>query len=312
MAGLGRSGSTIFHRILGALDGFLPAGEIMHLGRALCNNEFCSCGERVRDCEVWGKVGEQFEEEFAKDKYSLDFFQHKLRNKRYFFNVCSVFFPRRPRWLREHLEGYKEQILRVYQTLQATTGCRFIVDSSKNAAYAKLLGEIPQVRLYVIHLIRDSRGVAFSFGKRKKRPGVPQRKEDDGYFDQFKPFTTALLWCSANFLAERLQKKCVQYMRVRYRDFVSTPVDTIKNVLKTMDIYTGPEQLSHLTDHTAELKNTHILSGNTVRSQHGRIKISEDVEWKIKMRLSGKILVTILTLPFLMRYGYFSRNGKTR
>lgn len=159
------------------MDGFLPAGEIIHFERGFSNKECCSCGARIRDCEVWGQVTRKLEKEFLKDAALLDFFEHRRHKVRYLFNVFSTFPSWKPQWFTTNLKAYQKQLLHLYQAVQETSGCRFIVDSSKNPAYAKILAEIPQVKLYVVHLVRDSRGVAFSLSKRKQRPGVPGREE---------------------------------------------------------------------------------------------------------------------------------------
>jgi len=308
IAGLGRSGSTVLNRVLGEIDGFFPAGEILHFfTRGINNNELCTCGEPVSDCEIWGKVISQLGDRIYRLVPLIDPFRDGRQIGKYIFNVCSVFIPWRPKWFAKKLRIYRYFVSHIYHSLQSLTDCRVIVDSSKNAAYAQILADIPNVRLHVIHLIRDSRGVAFSLTKKRRRPGIPWREE---YMDQFKPFMGSLLWSAANLLAEKLKKKAVHYTRIRYHDFVVNPHEVLQKILYQMEIPFRPEDLSHLTEHTVQLKKRHIISGNPSRSQNGQIKLTEDVEWKTKLSKRNKIVVTALTFPFLYRYGFFSKSGQ--
>ena len=54
IAGWGRSGSTILDNVLGQVDGFFSAGELMFLWRrGLIEGRLCGCGRPLRDCDVW-------------------------------------------------------------------------------------------------------------------------------------------------------------------------------------------------------------------------------------------------------------------
>ena len=51
------------------------------------------------------------------------------------------------------------------------------------------------------------------------------------------------------------------------------------------------------------IKDLHVLTGNPVRFKSGRIPIQLDEEWK-KMDIIHRHMVTLLTLPWLLKYGY--------
>ena len=57
----------------------------------------------------------------------------------------------------------------LYSSIMARTGCSVIVDSSKFASYGHLLASNPAFDVRVIHLVRDSRAVAHSWQRRKRR-----------------------------------------------------------------------------------------------------------------------------------------------
>jgi hypothetical protein len=48
----------------------------------------------------------------------------------------------------------------------------------------------------------------------------------------------------------------------------------------------------------------HTVSGNPSRFRTGNIELRPDEEWKVKMRRADKNVVTALTAPLLLKYGY--------
>lgn len=83
--------------------------------------------------------------------------------------------------------GYRALLGHLYRAIRRVTGARVVVDSSKNASYARILADTPGIRLRILHLVRDSRGVAYSLGQLTPRPGArkedghgPERDPDDG------------------------------------------------------------------------------------------------------------------------------------
>jgi hypothetical protein len=65
--------------------------------------------------------------------------------------------------------------------------------------------------------------------------------------------------------------------------------------------------LSFIKQGLVELDTNHTVSGNPSRFQTGSIELRLDGEWKEKMKRSDKAIVTILTWPLLLRYGYLGR-----
>jgi hypothetical protein len=66
-------------------------------------------------------------------------------------------------------------------------------------------------------------------------------------------------------------------------------------------------KLSHVTEHSIELKTNHTLSGNPTRCKVGTIELRLDEEWKVNMKRLDRNVVTALTLPLLYRYGYIGK-----
>ena len=309
-AGLGRSGSTLLGRALGSVDGLLFLGEIMHLfGRGMQRNERCACGTRIRSCEIWGGVLDDIESSgLCPDPSAVETLRHRFTEGR---ALLTPFLPWTPPGVRTELDSFRHLLRATYRSLHRRTGCRLIVDSSKSPAYARILLGTPGIHFHLVHLVRDSRGVAFSLGKERRRPGTSQSSE---LLDQRTAPVASALWSGAHLLTESLRPRAAGYVRVRYTDFVSSPVTEVVRVLRSVGLLGGgngrghPSDLTHLTGRTLRLGTQHVLAGHPVRSATGEVELCEDVEWRRALAGPKRLLVSALTFPLLARYGYLG-NG---
>jgi hypothetical protein len=82
---------------------------------------------------------------------------------------------------------------------------------------------------------------------------------------------------------------------------VQNPEAVLASVIDSIDFrgQNGPNT-ADLTIH----KKIHSVSGNPMRFNNGPLHIRLDDEWSIGMDKSRKALVTLITLPFLIRYKY--------
>lgn len=304
IAGIGRSGSTLLGRALGSISGFASVGEVMHVfGRGMQLNERCACGAPVRSCGVWGGVVRDLEDEAScADPATVDAYRHRMTEGR---SILSPFLPWRTPRSRSTLERFQGLLSAVYRSLRRRTSSRVIVDSSKNPAYARLLLGSPGIRTYVVHLVRDPRGVAFSLQKRRQRPGTPRASE---LLDRRRAAVGSTLWSAANLLTESLKDRAAGYVRVRYRDFVRSPDEAVGRVLQCLGAAVDPvsneERVRHLNGRAVPLAVQHVLAGNHVRDEIGSLDLEEDVEWRSALAPAKRRLVTAITLPLLLRYGY--------
>lgn len=302
IAGIGRSGSTLLARALGGADGLVAAGEVMHFfGRGLVNNELCACGSPVRDCPLWGSVAEGLRDGGGPlPGARLERLRHRVTEGRHLPALLSPFRTGR---FEEKLARIRRRLGDLYRELRRASGARAVVDSSKNAGYARLLRDTPGVELHLVHLVRDSRGVAHSLGKEKPRPGVPW---DGGreLLDRRGPGVASLFWSAAQLMVEAMRGDAASYRRVRYRDFVRRPGESLRSILRQAGELRGGGPLSHVERGAVELEPQHILAGNPMRSRHGRVDLEEDLDWREEMGRAERGLVTALTWPLLYRYEY--------
>jgi len=306
IAGIGRSGSTLLCRTLGAIDGFLGTGELMRIfSRGVTNGDLCGCGAPVSACGVWRPVlAELHRREPQLDPARLENIRRRLTEGwpllRYYFLPSSLArVDAEANELRRFLAAF-------YRSVRAATGARVIVDASKNMAFARLLTETPGIRVSLVHLVRDSRGVAYSLRRRRRRPGTNGRQE---HFTQHGPVLASSLWTMAQLMTEPLRRHASRYLRVRYEDFVSAPSTAIERILE----FAGEpvrRPLGHVNGESVSLGAHHLIASNPNRERRGEIRLHEDVAWRRAMPHGSKYLVTALTLPLLRRYGYRIRPGE--
>ena len=304
IAGFGRSGSTILDNLLGQVDGFFSAGELCYMwDQDLAENGLCGCGHPLKECEVWGKVlaDDGVAGIDAREMARLE--RGGVRTR----HLPLALLPRGRKVLASRLAGYAANLGEVYRAIQRTTGARVIVDSSKNPLYGRVLGTIPSIDLYVVHLVRDPRAAAYSWSRKKLQPD----RGELGYMDQHAPAKSSLLWTLWNAASGAFWRRVPgRYLALRYEDFVADPSEALTRALKLVG--EGGADLPFVSGSAVELGVSHTVAGNPNRFTTGKIELRLDDEWKGRMRLRDRALVTLLTLPLLKRYGYpvFTGGGR--
>jgi hypothetical protein len=92
--------------------------------------------------------------------------------------------------------------------------------------------------------------------------------------------------------------------RIRYEDLVASPVAEMSRLLKAAGFDVAPGAFDFIEGRTIRLTPNHTVMGNPMRMETGEIQVRADDEWRQKLPSSSRMLVTALTLPFLLRYGY--------
>jgi sulfotransferase family protein len=297
IAGWGRSGSTILSSILGQIDGLFSVGEIRYIwDRALLENRLCGCGSPFRGCPVWAKVLDgAFGGAGEMDVDRIIRLRESMRTR----HLPLTLFPKGRRVLRSGLVEYAEILGKLYRAVQSTTGSKVIVDSSKFPSYAWALDTVPAIDLYVVHLVRDPRGVAYSWQRRKRQPDT----EDLVHMESRDPVESSLFWIVWNLATETFWGRFPRrYFRLRYEDFVDEPRAAVGRILDLLQ--EEATALPFVGDREVKLTANHTVSGNPNRFQTGMVTLQPDVEWKEKMKYKDRALTTLLTWPLLLRYGY--------
>jgi len=298
IAGEGRSGSTIIGNILGQVEGLFFAGEAISIWRHfLMDNRMCACGVPASECSTWNNI---FKAAFDTNSVNLDRmieFEKSSTRIRY---AWKMLIPYVTRLFREELTEYLFNIEKLYFAISDSTATEVIVDTSKKPTYGFLLSLLPNIEVYTLHLVRDSRGVAYSWGKRKIQEAMPDKTI---YMHQFAPWKSAWRWNIYNLLTELLlHRHSKEYLTLRYEDFIEEPTLALSKILQFLKL-SGSE---YLVDEQKQvnLATNHAIWGNPCRFQTGSVTLRDDSEWKSALPTTSKWLVTIITGLSLRRYGY--------
>ncbi len=303
IAGSGRSGSTILDNILGQIEGFFPVGEFVYVWKRLVNDGACSCGARFRECEVWKPVLKRaFGGPDAVDARTMARVQSKSTRPRHIPLMLAKGGEKllRSRWTEE----YRDALGRFYREISNVTGSRVVVDSSKLPLYGRVLGEVPGVERYVVHLVRDPRAVAYSWMRKKQ--STPHGR-GLAYMPQHRPVESSMEWDLCNVAAEEFWGRSPErYLMLRYEDFVREPRSAVERILSLVG--EKPLSLPFVSERGVELRGpNHNIGGNPSRFRTGVVELRPDTEWTRRMKDGDRRLVTALTLPFLARFGYGAR-----
>ena len=306
IGGFGRSGSTLVERILGQLPGFCSAGEIVFLWqRGLIDGQLCGCGTPVPECDFWARVGKTaFGGWDQIDAHEMLALQKRVDRNRF---IPSMVAPRLRPGAQADLERYTDVLSRLYRGIGEVAGARVVIDASKHASTAFLLRKVPNLDLRVVHLVRDSRGVAYSWTKEVKKPEVTGG--DDAFMPQYSPSSSGRQWVAYNLLFDALGV-IDKTMILRYEALMANPREGLERILAHADEPVTPESFAFLGDGWVDLGCDHTVAGNPMRFHQGRLDLRLDQAWTTKLPERDRKVVTAITWPLQLRYGYSNKDSK--
>jgi hypothetical protein len=289
--------------LLAQQQGFISVGELMNIFKhGFGENHLCGCRQPIRECPFWNAVADEAYGGMSNIDVSHIMNISPLGE----LDTIKMLTGWRAGAFGQEFDEYRELIARLYRAIHMVSGARVIVDASKKPAYTTVLKNIPFIDLYVIHLVRDSRAVAHSW-QRKKRRLDATGSEHQQFITQSGAARSATRWARANLFTELL-KPGTHYMRLRYEDYIGDIQGTLRKVVA----FTGEhDALNDLQTEISEDRVQHAVWGNPVRFEKN-ITIQPDVKWQTEMTGMDKSIVSILTLPLLARYGYLRNGERTR
>ena len=296
VAGAGRSGSTLLGRLLGEPQEAVHVGELVYIWRrCFGENHVCGCGVPFLECPFWSEV-------FLRGFGGFDGvdYQDILETKRQLErtrNLPRLLAPWKSPRRQRRLEEYRQVLTTLYRAIAETSGASVVVDGSKSEAYGYLLQTVPGLDLRALHLVRDSRAVAYSLQRRKPDPA---RREPSSALSTTSPAQAAFLWDASNLLLT-LKMPSRRRAFLRYEDFVADPLAALTRLWALME--EPLPALDFLKEQPMLLRTNHTVAGNPDRFR-ASVTIRPDVEWREKLSVRDHLLVTALTFPLLMRYGY--------
>ncbi|GMU37469.1 MAG: sulfotransferase [Phycisphaerae bacterium] len=268
------SGSTLLTMVLASHPRIASVGETSAvLWRGKSDSATCSCGTALSACAFWAKVREGMARrgaDWESPTFQTDF---RLRGRRWTDRVLRAEHQGRlleavrdaalaasPAWRRESpaIFGANRALIETVCGLKGTT---VFLDSSKEPHRLKFLMRIPGLRVRVIQLVRDGRGVAASYLRRNEFP--IERACDE--------WRRSLV--SEEHLLRRLPPE--RALRVRYEDFCRDAAGWSRRIFEFMNVDAGHDvSRFHLAEH-------HILGNRMRLSATGDIRLDE--KWRREM-----------------------------
>jgi hypothetical protein len=298
ISGAGRSGSTLLERMLGQLDGFVAVGELRHIwSRSYIENNLCSCGLPFSDCPFWREVTEKA---FGSGNIQPKKIESLRRNVDRIRYIPLMKMPRKIHSYKEAYNTYSSLLTSLYNSIFSVSGQKIIVDASKDPSTAYLLSSM-WPRLYILHLVRDSRAVAYSWQRKKIRPEILNTKT---YMRTHSPVKSSWDWNYRNFLIHMLKisRRDLPYLRIHYEKLVQHPKETLRSIMHFLS--EEEQEINFIEKGKIFLTVDHTVSGNPFRFKSGLIPLVVDKEWQNNSSSIQELVVSGLTWPLLFAYKY--------
>ncbi len=299
VGGFGRSGSTLVGRVLGEAPGTICIGETRYLwSRGLIDDVQCGCGQFFRSCPFWTAVGKEAFGGWCRvdTKRFVEVDRIINRFRALPFHGVPSLRPGFPAAINE----YVSWLTKLYAAIAHVAGARTIIETSKDPSFASLLMRMPDNDVRIVHLVRDSRAVAYSWTRNKQLPSPIGKQK---FMPQVRPTTTAAQWLASNAAFHVFAAQSAPYIRVSYEGFVANPRDVLQKCSTFADeSFVLPN--SQLNGKKVNLGNHHIFSGNPMRASAGWLEMHLDDEWQTMLPTRQFAEVTAITWPLLCLYGY--------
>ena len=326
IVGLGRSGSTVLDIVLGNHPQIESVGEVRNLMRnGWVSREslrgidpkglrvpICTCGKRLdvlyveapeEACPFWSSVRREWVERTDPDSIET----YPKLGGRFTRTKPAILVQQFLRLLYERrrpsaaFRSYARLTRAFFESIRAVSGKPIIVDSSKSAVRTFALGMVPGIDLYVVHLVRDGRGVTASRKKTIKKDFQAGIMWDHEGHPMWR---TALHWIALNLASEWV---CVQLgpkrtTRLRYEDFVADPRAALERIGSLLEV--DLSDVANAASAGKPMQPGHNIGGNRTKKS-GVITLRPDAEeWRSALSPAERRLSWVLMGWLMRRYGY--------
>jgi hypothetical protein len=166
-----------------------------------------------------------------------------------------------------------------------------------------VLAGAPGLDLRLIHLVRDSRAVAYSWTRTKQLLEVPG---EERYMPVHPVWRSAGYWALENVALEVLRPVATRAAVLRYDELTGRPAAALAGTLSRLGL---EGDVSGLAGGRLPARVNHTVAGNPIRLTREEIAIRPDLEWRTRILPRARRAVTALTWPLLLRYGFRLRTG---
>jgi len=291
VAGWGRSGSTLLETLL-ADDETVCVGETFQLWSRSPLAQYCSCGEALHTCPVWGEVVDAFDRPWEVVVDEMRGIRRRVLRTRYAAQLV-----RSGRWAGSaDVEHYGSVMRTVYERVAAATTATTVVDSSKLALDLAALAR-SDLALRAVHLVRDPRAVAASW-KRTVEWQMP-----DGQtlrMPTHPAWSSAARWDLYHGLTSMVLRGIdVPALRVSYERLVRLEPATIEALSSFTDEPGLVERARLAATSGLDVPVQHAIAGNPGRRSGAALLVREDDAWRTELSRTERATVGVLGVPYL-------------
>ncbi len=200
------------------------------------------------------------------------------------------------------LRDYGAAYEKLYAAIAEVADADVIVDASKWPVQALALHRASSIPVSLLHLVRDARGVAYSW--KKSSVPRPHAGASDSVMASLSVSATARQWAACQTQIELIRPLFDASWLLRYEDFVSDPRVELESARSALGLSSSTDGLEHVEEHSLILSTSHGVAGNPSRFAHGHIALQPDDQWRQEFSQRDRQVVTAVTAPWLVRYGY--------
>jgi hypothetical protein len=212
VCGMGHCGSTILDLALGMSPQISSVAQLSDLFLSYDPWKPKSDEPSERDL-FWQRVISRLSQEDVQEIEQLN--QSASKEQALF----SLFFSEKRRKRFSAVQG------RLIEAIMAEAGTHVVVDSSKNIARCIGLSQCRSVDVYVLHLVRDVRGLVNSTNKRAAEHGRAKRY-----------LGPTAHWAMKNAAGSLLvPRRTARYLAMRYEDLVDRPAAAVDRIARFLD-----------------------------------------------------------------------------
>ena len=326
ITGLERSGSTILDLVLGnhpdiesvgevgnlTLNGWISRESLRGIDPKRLRVPICTCGGRLDvvyvdapedACPFWSSVRREWVERTDPDSIEtyprLRGYFERTKPKLLVQQYLRLLYERRRR--SAPFRSYTRLTRTFFESIRAVSGKPVIVDSTKSPVRACALGMTPGIDLYVIHLVRDGRGVIASLRKTFKKDIQAGIMWDHKGRPMWK---TVVRWIVMNLAAEWVCTRLGpgRTMRLRHEDFVADPEGALERIgsLIGLDL----TEVAEAASSGEPMQAGHNVGGNRTKKSEVITLRPDAQEWRTALSPTEQRLSWALMGWLMRRYGY--------
>jgi len=254
IAGSGHGGTTILNMILGQHPGIFATGKLRDFphGGLFVDDNICSCGTAAAACPFWAQV---------RNRYAP--------------------YQERPE---------SERIPKLFQIVSELSNTPFVVDVTHNVGYGEQLQRISGIELYLMHVVRDGRGVVYSRIRKDHRIGRLGKSRWQ-HFRRVITVSRRWAWHIKHFAAleRKLGDKAV---RISYEQLCSDPGSALTPVSECLGL-DFTEVGTHLGSGQPLRPMAHLIRGNAILRTKQDVVLRHDTAYLDEMPSLDRLIFGI-------------------